>query len=106
MFIRITQSGPRQYVKLVEAFRDEAGVSRQRVIATLGRLEAVQDRGVDAVVNGLLRVVGKPTMDEGVGEVAFAPARSVGDTWLLTALWKQLGFDDAFWSCAAPAPQL
>lgn len=34
MFVKITTSGSRQYrVKLVEAFRDEAGVSRQRVIA-------------------------------------------------------------------------
>lgn len=56
MFIKITTSGSRRYVKLVESFRDEAGVSRQRVIATLGRLEihrfpiqrviAVADRGL------------------------------------------------------------
>lgn len=24
------------------------------------------------------------------------PVRSVGDTWLLTTLWKELGFADAF----------
>lgn len=96
MFVRITTSGPRQYVKLVEAYRDAAGVSRQRVIATLGRLETVRAGSADAVVNGLLRVTGKPTMEAGSGEMAFEPARSVGDTWLLTALWKQLGFADAF----------
>lgn len=96
MFIRITTSGPRQYVKIVEAYRDEAGVSRQRVIATLGRLETVRAGSADAVVNGLLRVTGKPTMEAGSGEMVFEPARSVGDTWLLTALWKQLGFADAF----------
>lgn len=96
MFVRITTSGPRQYVKLVEAYRDAAGVSRKRVIATLGRLETVRAGSADAVVNGLLRVTGKPTMEAGSGEMAFEPARSVGDTWLLTALWKQLGFADAF----------
>ena len=37
-----------------------------------------------------------PTLDQGTGAVDFAPARSVGDTWLLTALWKKLGFADAF----------
>jgi hypothetical protein len=37
MFVKITTSGPRQYVKLVKAYRDESGVSRQRVIATLVR---------------------------------------------------------------------
>jgi hypothetical protein len=42
MFVKITTSGPRQYVKLVEAFRDASGMPRQRVIATLGRLESIQ----------------------------------------------------------------
>jgi hypothetical protein len=96
MFVNITTSGPRQYVKLVEAFRDAAGASRQRVIATLGRLETVQAGESDALLNGLLRATGRPTLEEGTGEVSFAPALSVGDTWLLTALWKELGFADAF----------
>jgi len=95
MFVKITTSGPRQYVKLVEAYRDAAGTSRQRVVATLGRLESVRAGESDALVNGLLRAAGKPTMEAGTGEVAFAPALSVGDTWLLTALWKELGFADA-----------
>jgi transposase len=96
MFVKITTSGPRQYVKLVEAFRDAAGVSRQRIIATLGRLESIRAGDADSLVNGLLRASGKPTLEQGTGAVDFAPARSVGDTWLLTALWKELGFHDAF----------
>ncbi len=62
MFVKITTSGPRCYVKLVEAYRDAAGVSRQRVIATLGRLESVRAGEADSLVNGLLRAAGKPTM--------------------------------------------
>ena len=96
MFVKITTSGPRQYVKLVEAYRDATGASRQRVVATLGRLESVRSGESNALVNGLLRAAGKPTLEEGTGEVAFAPALSVGDTWLLSALWKELGFADAF----------
>ena len=95
MFVKITTSGPRRYVKLVEAFRDAAGVSRQRVIATLGRLESVRAGEADSLVNGLLRAAGKPTLEDGTGDVSFAPALAVGDTWLLTALWKELGFADA-----------
>ena len=49
MFIKITTSDNRQYVKLVEAYRDEQGVSRQRVIATLGRLETVRAGGNNAL---------------------------------------------------------
>ena len=96
MFVKITTSGPRRYVKLVEAYRDAGGVSRQRVIATLGRIEAVRAGEADSLVNGLLRAAGKPSLDEGTGDVSFAPALSVGDTWLLTALWQELGFADAF----------
>ena len=94
--MKITTSGPRQYVKLVEAYRDTAGIARQRVIATLGRIEAVRAGEADSLVNGLLRASGKPTLEEGTGDVAFTPALSVGDTWLLTALWKELGFAEAF----------
>jgi transposase len=96
MFVKITTSGPRKYVKLVEAFRDERGVARQRVVATLGRLEHVQSGGSDALLNGLLRAAGKPTLEQGTGAVDFSPAQAVGDTWLLHALWSELGFADAF----------
>ena len=104
MFVKVTQSGSRSYVKLVEAFRDEAGVARQRVIATLGRLEQIRSGSADALVRGLLRVSGGDdaalakarAADAEVEQVRFAPALSVGDTWLLTALWHRLGFADAF----------
>ena len=101
MFVKITRSGPRSYVKLVEAFRDDAGVPRQRVIATLGRLEQIQTGSADALVQGLLRVSGSSPgvaarASQAQASVRFAPALSVGDTWLLTALWHRLGFDDAF----------
>lgn len=99
MFVRITRSGSRSYVKIVEAHRDDMGVSRQRVVATLGRLEHVRAGSSRALVDGLLRVCGTPPPagTPGVVEAAvrFAPALSVGDTWLLTALWHRLGFGDA-----------
>ncbi len=96
MYVKIITSGPRRYVKLVEAFRDSKGVSRQRVIASLGRLEAVQAGEANPLIDGLPRASGQPTLAEGTGQVEFAPARSVGDTWLLTSLWQELGFGVAF----------
>jgi transposase len=98
MFVRITRTGERSYVKIVEAFRDDTGVSRQRVIATLGRLEHVRGGAADALVKGLMRVSGTPAAHTALDEsaVRFAPSMSVGDTWLLTALWHRLGFGDAF----------
>lgn len=98
MFVRITRTAGRSYVKIVEAFRDDTGASRQRVVATLGRLEHVRNGGTDALIKGLLRVSGSPAAaDASVPlSVRFAPAMSLGDTWLLTALWHRLGFGDAF----------
>lgn len=66
------------------------------MIATLGRIETVRTGGADSLLNHLLRAAGRPTQEEGSGEVAFAPALSVGDAWLLTALWQELRFSQAF----------
>ena len=60
------------------------------------RLEAVRTGDSDALINGLLRATGRASLDEGTGKVEFAPSLAVGDTWMLTALWRELGFEDSF----------
>lgn len=94
MHVKITRSGGREYVKLVESFRNERGVSTQRVIATLGRIESVRAGAGDALINGLLRASGQNELQ--AAQARFETALSVGDTWLLTALWRELGFEDGF----------
>ena len=96
MYVKVTKSGPRKYVKLVEAYRDHRGKPKHRTVANLGRLEAIEAGGVTSLLNGLLRITGSPSLEEGTGEIDFSSARSVGDTWLLTSLWKELGFADSF----------
>jgi len=44
MFFRIKKSGPRTYLQIVEN-RWEGGGARQRVMATLGRLEELKALG-------------------------------------------------------------
>lgn len=101
MFVKLTRSGPRTYVKLVEAYRDEHGVSRQRVVATLGRLEQVRAGGADALIRGLHRVT--CGQEPQAPSVRFAPALAVGDTWMLHALWHKLaGTRRSGASCAMP----
>ena len=79
MFVKITSSGGRQYVKLVEAFRDDTGVPRQRVIATLGRIEAVRAGETNALINGLLRAADQPTIEDDVEGVEVAHEGEHGD---------------------------
>jgi len=93
VFIKVTRSGPRRYVQLVEAYRDDAGQPRQRTVATLGRLDQMGAE-LESVISGLMRVTGKAVPQAlGAPVVAFEAARDFGDVWALTELWNSLGFD-------------
>ena len=93
MFIKVTRSGPRRYVQLVQAYRDDDGQPRQRTVATLGRLDQMGAE-LESVISGLMRVTGRsPPKAEPAPVVAFEPARDFGDVWALTELWNSLGFD-------------
>ena len=43
MFVKVTKSGTRKYVQLVESYRAEDGSPKQRTVATLGRLDKMID---------------------------------------------------------------
>ena len=91
MFIKPTRSGGHTYLQLVESYRDQ-GKTRQRTIATLGRLDQAGG-SVDSLLGGLLRAKGLPAaMGEGP-QVEFEAALALGDVWALDQLWKELGFD-------------
>lgn len=93
MFLKITSSGPRQYLQLVEAFRDDSGKARHRTLVTLGRLDQL-DGQLDSVISGLLKVTGRAdVLKAQVPEMEFESARALGDVWTLNELWKSLGFD-------------
>ena len=93
MFVKLTHSGPRSYVQLVEAYRDDTGRPKQRTVATLGRLDQL-DAGLDSVISGLLRVTGKSAPATAPAPtINFESARDFGDVWALTELWNSLGFD-------------
>lgn len=95
MFVKITTSGKRRYVQLVESYRDDAGRVKKRTIANLGRLDQL-DGELDSVISGLLKVTGREPLGEAPPTpiVAFESARALGDVWMLTELWKELGFGE------------
>jgi transposase len=98
MFVKLTKSGPRRYLQLVESYRDESGRTKQRTIASLGRFEKI-DQHFESVIRGLERVTGRRRPSTGVEaapekpEITFDPALSLGDVWALSSLWSELGFD-------------
>ena len=93
MFVKVTKSGPRRYVQLVEAYRDAQGRPKQRTLVTLGRLDQI-DNALNSVHVGLSRILGvntEATFDNGTA--AFDSSRTFGDVWALDQIWKQLGLD-------------
>ena len=92
MFIKPTRSGGHTYLQLVESYRNEEGKTRQRTIATLGRLDE-SGGSVDALLGGILRAKGLPAATGASPQVAFESALALGDVWALDQLWKELGFD-------------
>ena len=92
MFVKVTSSGSRRYLQLVEAYRDEHGKPKQRTVATLGRLDQL-DGQLDQVIAGLARATGKPVTVNAPPVIVFESARAFGDVWALTELWHELGFD-------------
>ncbi|CAA9363197.1 Mobile element protein [uncultured Leptolyngbya sp.] len=93
MFIKVTTSGPRRYVQIVESYRDEAGRVKKRTVATLGRADQISGE-LDSVIDGLLKVTGRKPLSAALTDspAIFESARALGNVWALTELWKELGF--------------
>ena len=97
MYVKVTTSGPRRYVQLIESFRDDAGHVKKRTVATLGRADQLSGE-LDSVIDGLLKVAGRepaklvPAIS--ASSLTFESARALGNVWTLTEIWKELGFSD------------
>ena len=97
MYVKVTTSGPRRYVQLIESFRDDAGHVKKRTVATLGRADQLRGE-LDSVIDGLLKIAGRepaelvPTIS--ASSLTFESARALGNVWTLTEIWKELGFSD------------
>src|SRR5574337_486038 len=92
MYARIKQSGPRRYLQLVEGHRKAAGQVRQRVVATLGRVDQLQDGALDALIAGLQRAAGHTALS---AQPEFLAAQAFGHVYLLHELWQSLGLEAA-----------
>ena len=98
MFVKLTRSGSRRYVQLVESYRDESGKPRQRTVATVGRLDET-DGAVQSLLSGLLRATGQPAGSAcahapAVVDIRFDSSMAYGDVFALDRLWHELGFDE------------
>lgn len=100
MFIRVKRSGtreaPRQYLQLVRSVREGEHI-RQQVLATLGRLETLQQSGqIDALIESLNRwTQHQKLIDLSDPEaISAAPARSWGPALVFQRLWESQGIPE------------
>jgi len=93
MYTRISKSGGRSYLQLVEGHRDAEGKVRIKVVASLGRLDRLSPEKLDPLINGLNKAVGR--LENTAHAISHDPARTYGTVFALHELWKDLGFDRA-----------
>ena len=85
MYTRITKAGGHQYLQLVESYRNESGKPRVRVIASLGRLDKIQEtKKIDPLINGLARAAGRAQTDD--GDIVYELATEHGSLFALDGL--------------------
>ena len=104
MYARIKQSGPRKYLQLVEGRREDGKV-RQRVVATLGRVDQLQQGALDALIAGLQRVAGQAAGSTEPQEPQFQFAQAFGHVYLLQELWQSLGLEAALARALRSSPR-
>jgi hypothetical protein len=96
MFFRVKPSGARRYLQLVENFWEQ-GRSKQRVLATLGRLEQLQESGqLDALLVSGARFAQQALVlaAHQRGELPVITTRRVGPALIFERLWQGLGCRD------------
>jgi hypothetical protein len=95
MFVRVKQVGSYQYLQIVENGRSADGKVRQKVLATLGRAEQIQQDGtLDGLVKSLSKfsthclalVAGKSQPQ--------TEARAIGPVLIFERLWRNAGLPD------------
>ena len=93
MFARIKKSGKYQYLQIVEN-RKEKGKVKQRVIATVGRMDQLQEKGrVETLIRSLSRFSEKALLIlSGQSDVS-AKAVTIGPTLVFERLWKESGIE-------------
>src|SRR4051794_33691180 len=93
MFFRTKTSGPRTYLQIVEN-RWEDGRPKQRVIATLGRLDQLQQAGqLDALLASGARLAQSVLLlsAHAKGQIPTVTARRIGPAPIFERLWQQTG---------------
>lgn len=93
MFFRAKRSGSREYLQLVENERTEGRV-RQRVLASLGRMDELEASGQLArLTESLARLTEELEAVRVASDLEARSSRALGGMLVLERLWAELGLD-------------
>jgi len=91
MFARVKKSGTHQYLQLVENRRENGKVA-QRVIATLGRMDQLAEKGsVESIVRSLSRFSDSTLLVLSAKSQLNASAKKIGPALIFERLWEEMG---------------
>ena len=91
MFARVKKSGKYQYLQVVEN-RKIKGKVKQRVIATIGRMDRLQAKGqIETLIRSLSRFSEKALLVLSGKSDVIAHAKKIGPALIFERLWEELG---------------
>jgi transposase len=91
MFARVKSSGQHQYLQIVQN-RREGAKTVQRVVATIGRMDQLQQKGqIENLVRSLSRFSEKVLLILSGKSDAKADAKKIGPNLIFARLWRDLG---------------
>jgi transposase len=93
MFARVKKAGPHEYLQIVENNRDGKRTV-QRVIATVGRMDKINDKGaIETLVRSLSRFSKETLLVLSGKSDIEASAKKIGPTLIFERLWRELKID-------------
>lgn len=94
MFARVKKSGRYEYLQIVEN-RKEQGRTKQRVVATVGRLDELRAKGgIEPLVRSLARFSEKTLLVLSGKIDVECDAKRIGPVIIFGRLWRELGLSD------------
>ena len=91
MFLRVKKSAGREYLQIVESYR-EKGKVRQRVIGTIGRTDELVERGqIDQLLRSLAKYSKRAVLLLAGSSDPQAQVKRIGPALVFERLWEQNG---------------
>jgi transposase len=91
VFVRVKKSGRNEYLQIVESYRENKK-PKQRVVATLGRLDQMQDKGeIEKLARSLARFSKKSLLVLCNESNPLVVTKIIGPSLIFERLWKETG---------------